>query len=127
MMNKILKWFIISLLATVFSFGLYSMIYASDWADKANTRVDNSEKTTLRLSDDIWVMADRIGVMADRILAMADKILETQRIQGKNVELTQKNILESMKLMNKTLEQNNKLIEEMIKMNSKLMDCMCNK
>jgi len=61
-------------------------------------------KAMLQLSKDIGTMADRIGQMADRILVMADKIgdmsdriLETQRIQGVNVALTQKNILEAQK------------------------------
>ena len=126
-MKLTIKSLLISLPLVTGTFAVYSTIYADDWADKANTRVDHSEKTTLRLSDDIGVMADRIWVMADRILKMADKILETQRIQSKNVALTEQNILESMKLMNKTLEQNNKLLQQMIQMNSKMMDCMCKK
>ncbi len=54
-------------------------------ADDINYRIDHSEATTLRLSDDIGVMADRIGVMADRILwtelqigVMADRIVESE-------------------------------------------------
>ncbi len=54
-------------------------------ADDLNQRVDASEATTLRLSDDIGVMADRIGEMADRILwtegqigVMADRIVESE-------------------------------------------------
>ncbi len=50
-----------------------------------NERIDHSEATTLRLSDDIGVMADRIGEMADRILwtelqigVMADRIVESE-------------------------------------------------
>jgi len=123
------KSLLISLPVVISSFAVYNTIYAesktSQAAEPAQTRVDHSEKTTLRLSDDIGKMADRIGVMADRILAMADKILETQRIQWKNVELTQKNILKSMELINKTLEQNNELLKQMIQLNSKMIDCMC--
>ncbi|SFV51196.1 hypothetical protein MNB_SM-4-509 [hydrothermal vent metagenome] len=40
--------------------------------------------TTLRLSDDIGVMADRIGEMADRIGEMADRIVETEKIITQN-------------------------------------------
>ena len=54
-------------------------------AEDINTRIDNSEATTLRLSDDIGTMADRIGEMADRILwtelqigVMADRIVESE-------------------------------------------------
>ncbi len=53
-------------------------------------------RTTLRLSDDIGLMADRIlfteeqiGLMADRIGEMADRILETQRIQNENIARVQ--------------------------------------
>ena len=37
-------------------------------ANDINYRIDHSEATTLRLSDDIGKMADRIGEMADRIV-----------------------------------------------------------
>ncbi len=54
-------------------------------AEDINYRIDHSEATTLRLSDDIGVMADRIGIMADRILwtelqigVMADRIVESE-------------------------------------------------
>ena len=54
-------------------------------ADDINTRIDNSEGTTLQLSHDIGEMADRIGEMADRILwtelqigVMADRIVESE-------------------------------------------------
>jgi len=54
-------------------------------AQDINDRIDHSEATTLRLSDDIGVMADRIGIMADRILwtelqigVMADRIVESE-------------------------------------------------
>jgi archaellum component FlaC len=76
----------------------------------ANERVDNSEKSMLRLSDDIGKMADQIGVMADRIGDMADRILETQKIQSKNVEITQQSMLEMMKIMSEQLKASNKII-----------------
>lgn len=54
-------------------------------ANDINTRIDNSEDTTLALSHDIGVMADRIGEMADRILwtelqigVMADRIVVSE-------------------------------------------------
>ncbi len=54
-------------------------------ANDINTRIDNSEGTTLTLADDIGIMADRIGEMADRILwtelqigVMADRIVESE-------------------------------------------------
>ncbi|HEY57017.1 MAG TPA: hypothetical protein G4O04_00425 [Anaerolineae bacterium] len=54
-------------------------------AQDINTRIDNSETTTLALSADIGAMADRIGEMADRILwtelqigIMADRIVESE-------------------------------------------------
>lgn len=46
--------------------------------DDANTRIDNSEDTTLALSDDIGEMADRIGEMADRIVYTEELIVETE-------------------------------------------------
>lgn len=56
-------------------------------ADDINTRIDNSEGTTLQLSQDIGEMADRIGEMADRILLteeqigiMADRIVTSENL-----------------------------------------------
>ena len=56
-------------------------------ANDINTRIDNSEGTTLALSDDIGEMADRIGEMADRILwtelqigVMADRIVVSENL-----------------------------------------------
>jgi TolA-binding protein len=79
----------------------------------SNDRVDSSEQTTLRLSDDIGKMADRIGGMADRIGEMAERILKTQEIQAKNIELTQKSMLELMQAMTKQMEFSNRLMELM--------------
>ncbi len=50
-------------------------------ADSANTRIDNSEKTTLKLSDDI-------GKMAGQIDKMGNKIIKTQEIQNENYNNT---------------------------------------
>lgn len=54
-------------------------------ADDINTRIDNSEGTTLQLAYEIGIMADRIGEMANRILwtqlqigIMADRIVESE-------------------------------------------------
>ena len=75
-----------------------------DAGSSANTEYVDA---ILELSDDILTMADKIGDMADKILVMADnigdmsdRILETQRIQSKNVELTQTNILKSQENLN---------------------------
>ncbi len=52
-------------------------------ADDVNTRIDNSEGTTLGLSADILRMAGEIGVMADRILVTEDNIgIMADRIVG---------------------------------------------
>jgi hypothetical protein len=78
----------------------------------ANSSTANTEyvEAMLQLSTDIGAMANRIGEMADRILVMsdsigvmADRILETQRIQSKNVELTQINLLKAQENFNKIL------------------------
>jgi len=54
-------------------------------AEDINSRIDNSEGTTLQLAAEIGEMADRIGEMADRILwtegqigIMADRIVESE-------------------------------------------------
>jgi len=69
-------------------------------------------RAMLRLSDDIGLMADRILEMADKILIMADdigdmadRILETQRIQGENVRLTEANILKTQDNLNSILNK----------------------
>jgi len=48
---------------------------------KANTRINNSEKTTLKLSNNIGKMSVQIG-------KMDDKIIDTQKIQSKNYNNT---------------------------------------
>jgi len=64
-------------------------------ADKTSTNANDSyietleilTRTTLRLSDDIGVMADRIGEMADRIGEMADRIVYTEELITKHSEM----------------------------------------
>jgi len=64
-------------------------------ADKTSTNSNDSyiktleilTRTTLRLSDDIGVMADRIGEMADRIGEMADRIVYTEELITKHSEM----------------------------------------
>jgi hypothetical protein len=73
----------------------------------ANKRINNSEQSMLKLSEDIGKMADRIGVMADRIL-------ETQKIQNENIKTTQESIIEMMKMMNEQLKANQKILELII-------------
>lgn len=67
----------------------------------------------LQLSQDILNMANKIGVMSDRILVMgsdigvmSERIIKTQKLQNKNIALTQKNILEAQQNFQKffTLE-----------------------
>ncbi len=118
----------------IFSLNIWFADTADNSENNTNTRVDNSEKTTLRLSDDIGkmadrigVMADRIGVMADRILAMADKILKTQEIQSKNLQMTQNNILKTLDMINKSIDANNKLLASLISSNNAVVNCMCKK
>jgi len=128
-MNKFkIFWLFIVLLSTIFmNWYSFAEKQITTETNSTNTRVDNSKKTTLRLSDDIGKMADRIWVMADRILEMADKILKTQEIQSKNLMTTENNVLEWIKLLNTTLKQNNKLLLQMIKLTSNMMWCMCKK
>jgi len=73
MKNIVLKSIVLS--ALVF---LASSSFAQD---KANTRINNSEKTTLGLSKDIGKMSGQIG-------KMGDKIIKTQKIQSKNYNNT---------------------------------------
>ena len=84
-------------------------------ADKSNDRANSSEKSTLRLSDDVGKMSDRIGEMADRIGDMSERILETQKIQGKNLELMQESMMEAMKMMGKQMETTNKIMDVLVK------------
>jgi hypothetical protein len=68
--------------------------------------MDSSFYAMLRLADDIGTMANRILEMADKILVMADniglmadRILATQVIQGTNIELTYRLILQTQQNM----------------------------
>ena len=122
--------FILLIISLIF-ISILNLWYAN-WTSSANTRIDNSESTTLRLSDDIWKMADRIWemadriwVMADRILTMADKILKTQEIQSKNLETTQSNILKTLNLIDKSISSNNQMLKALIDSNNKVSSCMC--
>jgi len=87
----------------------------------------DNQSTASKLSDDIWKMADRIWVMADRILTMADKILETEKIQSKNLEVTQANVLKTLDVIEKWIDSNNKILQSLIESNNKVSDCMCKK
>ncbi len=59
--------------------------------DQANQRVDNSEGTTLRLSDDIGTMADRIVVTEEQIGVMADRIVVSEGMIKDGTLQTQNN------------------------------------
>ncbi len=72
-------------------------------AGDINYRIDHSEGTTLRLSDDIGKMADRIGEMADRILwtelqigVMADRIVHSEHLINDGTQQTIDQIQESL-------------------------------
>jgi len=131
MMKKIIL-ILLSMTFGVFSLNIWFADTVNSSENNTNTRVDNSEKTTLKLSDDIWKMADRIwkmadriGVMADRILTMADKILKTQEIQSKNLQTTQNNILKTLDMINKSIDANNKMLSSLISSNKAITNCMC--
>ncbi len=73
-------------------------------ANDINYRIDHSEATTLRLSDDIGKMADRIGKMADRILwtegqigVMADRIVHSEHLINDGTQQTIDQIQETIK------------------------------
>ena len=108
-------------------FIVLALILLSSFIAAQNTTPSDggTESTTLKLSDDIGVMADRIGDMSDRILKMADKIVETQELQSDNFTKTQENILSAINAVNSQLEQNNTIIENLIQTNNKLIECMC--
>ena len=133
-MTKKITLILLTLITWIFTLNIWFASDINDTENNTNTRVDHSEKTTLRLSDDIWKMADRIwemadriGVMADRILKMADKILLTQKIQSKNLEMTQDNILKTLDMINKSINTNNKLLASLIVSNKAIVNCMCHK
>ena len=72
-------------------------------AGDINYRIDHSEATTLRLSDDIGKMADRIGEMADRILwtelqigVMADRIVHSEHLINDGTQQTIDQMQESL-------------------------------
>ena len=93
-----------------------SMVLAKELAYLSSHHADNASedyvhtldkmlKTTLRLSDDIGVMADRILDMADKIGVMADRILKTQRIQSRNLDATMKLTQMAIQLTDSQLTQ----------------------
>lgn len=108
MKNIVIKTVIVSLITLLSIFTISNTIYANS---------DSNSSIILKLSDDIWKMADRIWEMADKILIMADKIIETQKIQSKNLETTQNNILKTLEIMEKWIELNNKLLQSLIDSN----------
>ena len=83
-------------------------------AGDINYRIDHSEATTLRLSDDIGVMADRIGEMADRILwtelqigVMADRIVHSEHLINDGTQQT-------IDQMQETLDQIGALVRDIM-------------
>ena len=81
-------------------------------ADDINTRIDNSEGTTLELAADIGEMADRIGEMADRILwtegqigIMADRIVTSEHLISDS-SLTLAQDIQQISLEGSTLSRN---------------------
>ena len=133
-MIKKLTLILLTIIFWIFSINIWFANSVDNSENNTNTRVDHSEKTTLRLSDDIgkmadriWKMADRIGIMANRILIMADKILKTQEIQSKNLRITQNNILKTLNMIDKSIDANNKLLASLISSNNAVVNCMCKK
>ena len=131
-MIKKITLILLTIILGIFTLNVWFANTVDNSENNTNTRVDHSEKTTLRLSDDIGkmadrigVMADRIGVMSDRILKMADKILKTQEIQSKNLQMTQNNILKTLDMINKSIDANNKLLASLISSNNAVVNCMC--
>lgn len=100
-------------------------MFGSNTTNTVNKRSDNAEEAMLRLSDDIGKMSDRIGEMSDRIgdMAerigdMAERILETQRIQGKNLELMQETVSEAMGIMGDQMKASNTMLELLLEKTS---------
>lgn len=85
-----------------------------------NTRTDDSQEAVLRLSDDIGKMADNIGDMADRIGDMSERILQTQEIQGKNLERLQTTLSEAIELMAAQMKITNRIVAALLDKGEKL-------
>lgn len=86
-----------------------------------DSQPDSAIDAMLELSEDIGEMADRIGEMSDRIGDMADRIgdmseriLETQRIQGKNIEMLQESVMQAMAMMGKQMEVTNRILASVV-------------
>ena len=81
-------------------------------SDEINYRIDNSEQTTLALSDDILEMANKIGEMADRILwtelqigKMGDRIVESEYLISDSTLALVEQIQESLKTIDTSAEE----------------------
>ncbi len=68
-------------------------------ADDINQRIDNSEATTLRLSDDIGVMADRILWTEGQIGVMADRIVESEYLINDGAQQSADQVQETITLV----------------------------
>ncbi len=98
-------------------------------AEDINTRIDNSEATTLRLSDDIGLMADRIGVMADRILwtelqigVMADRIVESEYLINSGAQQSADQVQETLAMLLASLSQSQTLTQSIVDLNATILD-----
>jgi TolA-binding protein len=83
-------------------------------ADDINVRINNSEGTTLALSDDIGEMANRIGEMADRILwtelqigVMSDRIVESEYL----ISDSTLSLVNEMQETNSTMTSQTKILQ----------------
>lgn len=88
-------------------------------ADEINYRIDNSEQTTLELSEDIGEMADRIGEMADRILwtelqigEMADRIVESEYLISDSTLALVDDIKETLLALDSSANGSNQTADE---------------
>ena len=98
-------------------------------AEDINQRIDNSEATTLRLSDDIGRMADRIGEMADRILwtelqigVMADRIVESEYLINTGAQQSADQVQETLALLMNGLQQSQTLTQTIAALNAEILN-----
>ncbi len=68
-------------------------------ADDINQRIDQSEATTLRLSDDIGEMADRILWTEEQIGIMADRIVESEYLINDGAQQSADQVQETITLV----------------------------
>jgi len=68
-------------------------------ADDINNRIDNSEDTTLSLSDDIGEMADRILWTEGQIGEMADRIVESEYLINTGTQQSVDQVQETITLV----------------------------